>query len=105
MKTSIDGYKWTSTYLDDTTSYGVMYFLKSKDQQLDAFKAFKARAEQQLNTTLKCIRSDTGTEFFNKAEKKYLEELGIEHQSSLPISQQQNGRAERFQQNNSEQSQ
>jgi len=75
-----------------------MYFLKSKDQQLDAFKAFKARAERQLNTTLKCIRSDRGTEFFNKAEKKYLEDLGIEHQSSLPYSQQQNGRAERFQQ-------
>ena len=51
-----------------------------------------------LNTTLKCIRSDRGTEFFNKAEKKYLEDLGIEHQSLLPYSQQQNGRAECYQQ-------
>jgi len=56
----------------------------------------KQGLSNNFNTTLKCIRSDTGTEFFNKAEKKYLEELGIEHQSSLPYSQQQNGRAERF---------
>ena len=30
---SIDGYKWTATYLDNHTWYGMMFFLKHKDEQ------------------------------------------------------------------------
>jgi len=96
--TSIDKFKFTATFLDDATSFGIMYLLKSKDQQFEAFKSYKAWAERQLNTTLKCIRSDRGTEFLNTKQKEYLAENGIEHQTSMPYSQQQNGRAERFQQ-------
>ena len=29
---SINGYKWTATYLDDHTHYGMMFFLKHKDE-------------------------------------------------------------------------
>ena len=96
--TSIDKFKFTATFLDDATSFGIMYLLKSKDQQFEAFKSYKAWAERQLNTTLKCIQSDRGTEFLNAKQKEYLAENGIEHQTSMPYSQQQNGRAERFQQ-------
>ena len=34
----------------------------------------------------------------SKEQKRYLQECGIEHQTSMPYSPQQNGRAERFQQ-------
>ena len=44
---SIDIYKWTATYLDDHTHYGMMFFLKHKDEQFDAFKTYKAWAERQ----------------------------------------------------------
>ena len=95
---SINGYKWTATYLDDHTRYGMMFFLKHKDEQFDAFKTYKALAERQTWQKLKSIRTDRGGEFLSKEQKRYLQEHGIEHQTLMPYSPQQNGRAERFQQ-------
>ena len=95
---SIDGYKWTATYLNDHTRYGMMFFLKHKDEQFDAFKTYKAWAERQTGRKLKTIRTDRGSEFLLKEQKCYPQEHGIEHQTSMPYSPQQNGRAEHFQQ-------
>ena len=95
---SIDGYKWTATYLDDHTQYGMMFFLKHKDEQFDAFKTYKAWAERQTGRKLKTIRTDRGGEFLSKEQKRYLQEHRIEHQTLMPYSPQQNGRAECFQQ-------
>ena len=95
---SIDGYKWTATYLDDHTRYGMMFFLKHKDEQFDAFKTYKAWAERQTGQKLKTICTDRGGKFLSKEQKCYLQEYGIEHQTSMPYSPQQNGRAECFQQ-------
>ena len=47
---SIDGYKWTATYLNDHTQYGMMFFLKHKDEQFDAFKTYKAWAERHVES-------------------------------------------------------
>ena len=51
---SIGGYKYTTTYLDDYSSFGVMFYLKKKSEEFATFKQYKAWAEQQLGTTLKC---------------------------------------------------
>ena len=51
---SISSYKWTTTYLDNHSSYGVIFYLKSKDEEFTAFKAYQAWAERQTSTTLKC---------------------------------------------------
>ena len=95
---SIDGYKWTATYLDNHTRYGMMFFLKHKDEQFDAFKTYKAWAECQTEQKLKTICTNRGCEFLLKEQKCYLQEHGIEHQTLMPYSPQQNGRAKRFQQ-------
>ena len=95
---SINGYKWTATYLDNHTRYGMMFFLKHKDEQFDAFKTYKAWAEHQTGQKLITICTDRGGEFLSKEQKRYLQECGIEHQTSMPYSPQQNGRAECFQQ-------
>ena len=55
---SIDGYKWTATYLNDHTQYGMMFFLKHKDEQFDTFKTYKAWAERQTGWKLKTICTD-----------------------------------------------
>ena len=88
---SIGGYKYTATYLDNHSSFGVMFYLKHKNEEFTAFKAYKAWAERQLGTTLKCKRTDRGGEFMSKEQKAYLAENGIEHQMSMPDSPQQNG--------------
>ena len=51
---SIGGYKYTATYLDNYSSFGVIFYLKKKSDEFTAFKQYKAWAEQQLDTTLKC---------------------------------------------------
>ena len=51
---SLGGYKYTATYLDDYSSFGVMFYLKKKSDEFAAFKQYKAWAERQLGITLKC---------------------------------------------------
>ena len=92
---SINRYIYTTTYLDDHSWYGMMFFLKNKSEQ---FGAFKAWAERHTDRQLKCIRTDRGGGFLSNEQKGFIEESGIEHQMSMPDSPQQNGRAEWFQQ-------
>ena len=49
---SIDGYKWMATYLNDCTQYRMIFFLKDKDKQFDAFKTYKAWAKCQTGHKL-----------------------------------------------------
>ena len=95
---SLGGYKYTATYLDDYSSFGVMFYLKKKSDKFAAFKQYKAWAKRQLGTTLKCRRFDRGGEFLSNEQRSYMIENGIETQMSMPDTPQQNGRAERFQQ-------
>ena len=95
---SINGYIYTATYLDDHSRYGMMFFLKKKSEQFGAFKAYKAWAERHTDRQLKCIQTDRGGEFLSNEQKEFMEESGIEHQTSMPDSPRQNGRAEQFQQ-------
>ena len=88
---SIGGYKYTTTYLDDYSLFGVMFYLKHKNEEFTAFKTYKAWAERQLSTTLKCKRMDHGGEFLSNKQKIYMAENRIEHQMSVPDSPQQNG--------------
>ena len=87
---SISGHKYTTTYLDDYSSFGVIFYLKKKSDEF-AFKQYKAWAERQLGTTLKCRRFDRGGEFLSNEQKIYMIENEIETQMSMPDTPQQNG--------------
>ena len=88
---SIGGYKYTTTYLDNYSSFWMMFYLKHKNEEFTAFKQYKAWAERQLGTTLKCRCFDQGGEFLSNEQKTYMAENGIEYQTSMPDSPQQNG--------------
>ena len=88
---SIGRYKYTSTYLDNYSSFGVMFYLKKKNDEFTAFKQYKVWAERQLGTTLKCRHFDHGGEFLSNEQKTYMIENGIETQMSMPDTLQQNG--------------
>ena len=88
---SIGGYKYTATYLDDYSSFGVMFYLKHKNEEFAAFKAYKVWAKRQLGTKLKCKWTDCGGEFMSNEQRAYMTENRIEHQMSMPDSLQQNG--------------
>lgn len=57
---------------------------------------FKNLAENQTEKTIKILRSDNSTEFFNRAFKKLCDSAGIIHRRSAPYTPQQNELAERF---------
>ena len=42
---SIGRYKYTATYLDDYSSFGVMFYQEKKSDEFAAFKQYKAWAE------------------------------------------------------------
>ena len=87
----IGRYKYTATYLDDYSSFGVVLYLKHKNEEFTAFKTHKAWAKRQFGTTLKCRQFDHGGEFLLNEQKAYIAENGIEYQTSMPDSLQQNG--------------
>ena len=88
---SMGGFKYTATYLDNYSFFGVMFDLKKKSDEFTAFKQYKAWAERQLGTTLKCRQFNQGGEFLSKEQKAYMIENGIETQMSMPDTPQQNG--------------
>src|SRR6202789_3814860 len=70
-------------------------FLKSKDQAFDAFRRYKAYAENHLDAKIRCMRIDKGGEYMSNQFINYMLDHGITRQYTLRARPQQNGVAER----------
>lgn len=90
---SIDGYKYMQSFTDVYTGTVSTYFLKAKSDTIQATE--KYLADVAPYGTVKCIRSDNGTEFTNREFQSLLRKNKIRHETSCPYSPQQNGIAER----------
>lgn len=93
---SIGGSKYFMLFIDDFSRMTYIYFLKTKDEALKCFQQYKAEVENQLNCSIKILRSDNGTEFCNSAFENYLVSHGIVHHKTNPYTPEQNGLSERF---------
>ncbi|GJX90484.1 ribonuclease H-like domain-containing protein [Tanacetum coccineum] len=60
---SIEGFKYFLTIVDDYSRAVWTYLLKTKDEVFDCFVNFIKLIHNQYNATIKTIRSDNGTEF------------------------------------------
>jgi transposase InsO family protein len=60
----------------------------------DAFKRFKAYAENQLDCKIKALRDDKGGEYMSREFLKFTDECGIARQHTVRNRPQQNGVAE-----------
>lgn len=94
-KISIGGAKYFITFIDDMSRYVHVYFLKRKDEALEAFKSYKAMAENKTGRKIKILRSDNGGEYKSKDFENFLNSCGILHQYTIPYTPEQNGVAER----------
>lgn len=92
---SFSGARYLLTFIDDFTRMTFGYYIKSKDEVLSVFKMFKSLVEKQTDLKIKGLRTDNGREYINKQFQAFLKEHGIEHQTTVPYSPQQNGVAER----------
>lgn len=95
-ETIILHHKYFISFLDDYSGFGRVYLLRRKSESIQAFRNFKAWAENQTGFKIETLRLDRGGEYTSSAFRSLLEEYGIEHQKTVARSPQQNGRAERW---------
>lgn len=92
---SIGGNKYFLTFIDDASRRTIVYFLRSKKEVLEAFKDYKAQAENQTGRKIKRLRSDNGKEYVGRDFEDFLRSSGIIHETTVPYNPEQNGLAER----------
>ncbi|XP_016649728.1 PREDICTED: uncharacterized protein LOC107881140 [Prunus mume] len=68
---------------------------EEKSEALNAFKHFKAAAENEIEKTIKVIRTDRGGEYNSKAFENFCAIHGVRRQLTTAYTPQQNGVAER----------
>ena len=90
-----DGARYFITFTDDFSRYGYVYLMKHKHETFETFKLFQSEVENQLNKTIKVLRSDRGGEYLNDEFLSHLDQCGIVSQLTPPRTPQHNGVSER----------
>eukprot|EP00253_Pinus_taeda_P027763 PITA_27763 len=92
---SLGGYLYYLTFIDDYSRKTWIYFLKKKDEVFSWFRHFKALIENQIETKIKILRTDNGTEYESNEFHDFCKEAGIKRETTTPYTPKQNGVAER----------
>jgi hypothetical protein len=92
---SISGYVYYVSFIDDCSRKTWLYLLKSKDEVFNKFKEFKAFIENLSERKIKILRLDNGGEYTSKEFVNFCKDVGIKRELTTPYNPQQNGVAER----------
>jgi transposase InsO family protein len=92
---SISGYVYYVSFIDDYSRKTWLYLLKSKDEVFSKFKEFKSLRENLSERKIKILRSDNGGEYTSKEFVNFCKDVGIKRELTTPYNPQQNGVAER----------
>jgi hypothetical protein len=92
---SIGGKSYCLVVTDDFSRFSWVFFLGTKDETTERLKFLFNKLENIVETSIKSIRSDNGTEFKNHTFQLFCLHKGINHQFSAARTPQQNGIAER----------
>lgn len=92
---SLGGARYVMVLVDDHSRYTWVYFLRAKSDASRFFKDWLIKVERLTEHKLKTIRSDNGGEYTSNAFERYLTDLSIDHQTTVPYTSQQSGVAER----------
>ena len=60
---SLGGYRFYVTFIDDFSRKVWVYFLKHKSNVFSIFKKWKVEVENKTGLKVKCLRSDSGGEY------------------------------------------
>lgn len=92
---SIRGAKFFLTFIDDASGYRQAYFLRHKFDAVEYFKQYECLVHNQFGRKMKVLLTDNGTEYCNRDMKRLLANKGIRHETTVPGTPEQNGKAER----------
>ncbi|GJT66820.1 reverse transcriptase domain-containing protein [Tanacetum coccineum] len=92
---SINGKKYILVIVDDYSRFTWVKFLASKDEAPDFIIKFLKMIQVRLNTHVRNIHTDNGTEFIYQTLRSYYESVGISHETSVARSPHKNGVVER----------
>ena len=93
--TSLSGYVYYVSFIDDYYRKTWIYFLTKKDKVFESFKELKALIENHSEKKIKTLRSDNGGEFTSNDFNDFCKEAGIKREIAIPYNPQQNGVEER----------
>ena len=89
------GERYYITFTDDYSRFGYVYLMKHKHEAFEKFKLFQSEVENQLDKTIKILRSDRGGEYLSQEFQDHLRSCGIISQLTPPRTPQLNGVSER----------
>jgi hypothetical protein len=90
-----NGDRYFITFTDDYNIYGYIYLMRHKSESFEKFKEYKTEIENQLNKSIKVLRSDRGGEYLSYEFTMYLKECEIVSQLTPPGTTQWNSVSER----------
>jgi hypothetical protein len=91
----LKGERYFMLLVDDYIRMIAAFFLKNKSEAFENFKIYKEMVENEMDSRIKCLRSDNGGEFTSKEFMDYCRNHGIKRQFSVARTPQQNGVVER----------
>nr|GEY96385.1 retrovirus-related Pol polyprotein from transposon TNT 1-94 [Tanacetum cinerariifolium] len=92
---SINGKKYVLVIIDDYSRYTWTHFFRSKDETPEVLIDFLKLVQRGLHAHVRIIRTDKGTKLLNKTLHAYFASEGINHQTSVARTLEQNGVVER----------
>nr|GEZ09653.1 hypothetical protein [Tanacetum cinerariifolium] len=92
---SINGKRYVLVIVDDYSRYTWTHFLRSKDETPEVLIDFLRLVQRGLQTQVRVVRTDKGTEILNQTLHAYFATEGILHQTSVARTPEQNGVVER----------
>ena len=81
--------------VDDYTRKTTIFFLRNYSKDFEDFKVYKEMVENEMDSKIKCLRSNNGGEFTSKEFMDYCSRHGIKRQFSVARTPQHNGVVER----------
>ena len=92
---SLSGGEYFVTFVDDYTHHVWVYIMKSKCEVFGLFIDWKTLVENVSGRKVKTLRTDNGGEYTSREFELYLMREGINHETTIPHTPEQNGVAER----------
>ena len=88
---SLSGYVYYVSFIDDFSRKTWIYFMKNKDEVFSKFKEFKALIENHTEKKIKNFRLENGGEFTSNELKELCRDSGIKRELTTPYNPKYDG--------------